>query len=335
MIERSLIIAEAGVNHDGDLKKALELVNQAKIAGADCVKFQSFKADDLVTTTAPLASYQRRESPSDRSQHQMLRRLELSKDDHVKLKAYCEDQGIEFLSTPFDTQMLSLLLEVGVNRIKISSGDLNNYELLEAAATSGKNLILSTGMANAQEVKETALFLRSRDVKPNLVTFLQCTTQYPTPFRSANLRAMETLKALTGSPVGFSDHTLGIHVSIAAVALGATVIEKHLTLDKDAMGPDHSASLNPEEFASLVRGIREIEESLGSGVKEVQPDEFENVKVARKSLVARTPISMGDVFSRSNLTAKRPGGGIPPSAYFEILGMTAKKEYDKDELIEL
>lgn len=335
MIERSLIIAEAGVNHDGDVKKALELVDQAKIAGADCVKFQSFNADDLVTTTAPLASYQKRESPGDRNQHEMLRRLELSMDDHITIRAYCVDQGIEFLSTPFDPQMLSMLVEVGVNRIKISSGDLNNYELLEAAAMTGKKLIVSTGMANEQEVKETAQFLKSRGVKQNLVTFLQCTTQYPTPFRSANLRAMGTLKTLTGSPVGFSDHTLGIHVSIAAVALGATVIEKHLTLDKKATGPDHSASLNSEEFASLVRGIREIEESLGNGVKEVQPDELENVAVARKSLVARTPISKGDVFSRLNLTAKRPGGGIPPSIYFDILGMTAKRDFNKDELIEL
>ena len=335
MNERSLIIAEAGVNHDGDIRKAFELVRQAKIAGADCVKFQSFKASNLVTSAAPLANYQRRESPGDRSQHEMLSRLELSIDDHFKLKAYCEDEGIEFLSTPFDTRMLSLLVQVGVSRIKISSGDFNNYELLDAAAASGKKLILSTGMASKNEVTATASFLESRSVKPDLVTFLQCTTQYPTPFRSANVRAMKTLKLLTGSPVGFSDHTLGTSASFAAAALGAAVIEKHLTLDKEATGPDHAASLDPDEFTSLVRGIREIEDSLGDGVKEVQPDELENVQVARKSLVAKAPILKGEIFSRSNLTAKRPGGGIPPSAFFEVLGERAKKDFKEDDLIEI
>lgn len=335
MKSRVFIIAEAGVNHDGDLSKAKQLVERAKLAGADCVKFQSFRATRLSTTFAPLAAYQKEKSPQDQSQHSMLKRLELSIEMHRELKTHADELGIEFLSTPFDKEMVSFLVSLGVKRLKVSSGDFDNFELLHEVAITGLPLILSTGMATTSEVLRTAAFLRDLGVSPSNVTFLQCTTQYPTPIGSANLRAMGTLVRLTGSPAGFSDHTLGINAAIAAVALGAEILEKHLTLDKQSSGPDHAASLNPEEFAEMVSQVREIEEALGDGLKEPQAAERENAVVARKSLVAKTPIKEGEPFTRENLTAKRPAGGIPPSQYFDLLGTRAPKDFGIDEFIEV
>lgn len=334
MKPKVFLIAEAGVNHDGDLAKAKALIEVAKNAGADCVKFQSFRANQLSTTRAPLAKYQKKQSPSDQSQFEMLKRLELSEDMHVDLKKHADLLEIEFLSTPFDPQMVPFLHDLGVKRIKISSGDLDNFELLDAVADTDLPLIVSTGMATAPEVLNTANFLNSRGVVKEKITFLQCTTQYPAPAASANLRAMATLAQITGTQVGYSDHTLGIHVAIAAAALGATIIEKHVTLDTSSPGPDHSSSLNPQDFAAMVHSIREVEESMGDGVKRPQEAEIENIAIARKSLVAIRRISEGEVFSRLNVSAKRPSGGLPPSEFFNVIGRRAKRTFEVDEFIE-
>lgn len=351
------VIAEAGVNHNGDLDMAYRLVDSAKEAGADIVKFQTFKADRLATKSAPKAAYQTETTDKAESQYDMLKRLELSFEHHMALKDHCKTVGIEFLSTPFDRESVDLLVkELDLGLLKMPSGEITNAPLLLKAAQSGCDLILSTGMSSLEEVKQALQvvafgLLNPNDVPTleamqqafaseegqaalkNKVSVLHCTTQYPAPFADVNLRAMATLRNEFGLKTGYSDHTAGISVPVAAVALGAEVIEKHFTLDKSLPGPDHKASLNPEELIAMVKAIREIELSLGSPDKGVTESEVENRKIARKSLVAVCDIKAGDVFTADNLAIKRPGTGVSPMRYWELLNTSAKKDFKEGEVI--
>jgi|SRR5688572_11631896 N-acetylneuraminate synthase len=352
-----VVVAEAGVNHNGSLKLALELVDAAATAGANAVKFQTFRADALASAAAPKAAYQERTTDGGESQRDMLRKLELDAPAHRDLVARCRQRGIAFLSTPFDLESLALLAgELDVPAIKIGSGDLTNGPLLHAAARTGKPLILSTGMATLDEI-EGALGLvawtvleqrepagaealraayasaAGRRAAAERVTLLQCTTDYPAAAADLNLRAMQTLKERFGTRVGFSDHSTGISAAIAAAALGATVIEKHLTLDRGMAGPDHAASLEPENFAAMVAGVREAEEALGTGDKRPVAAELANTVAARKSLVAACAVRKGERFSAQSLAVMRPGGGISPMRYWEWLGKAATRDYAAGELI--
>jgi N-acetylneuraminate synthase len=353
--ESVLVIAEAGVNHNGSLDLAIQLVDAATDAGADIVKFQTFRADALATVRAPKAEYQYRTTVSGETQHAMLQRLELSEEAHERLIEHCAKIGIEFMSTPFDLRSVSLLLRLGVRRMKIGSGDLTNAPLLLSVAQSNVPVILSTGMADLQDVESSlgvlafgmlggenpsrTAFARAwasaegRDVVRSRVTLLHCTTEYPAPIGEVNLRAMSTMRDAFGIEVGYSDHTDGIAVAIAAVALGATVIEKHLTLDRRLPGPDHAASLEPTQFAALVGGVRDARRALGSPEKSVTPSEARNVVVARKSLVALRPIVEGELFTPENLGAKRPGDGVSPIEYWEWLGRPSPRTFAPNELI--
>jgi N-acetylneuraminate synthase len=356
---RTFVIAEAGVNHNGSLELAEKLVDVAAAAGADAVKFQTFQAARLVSRHAKKASYQERTTGENESQLAMIQKLELPEADHHTLKARAVARKIAFLSTPFDEESIELLARVGVDRLKISSGDLTNGPLLERIASVGLPVVLSTGMGDlgeveaaldclaagflahagqgiAQEASRRRLAHRpdARALLEKKVTILHCTTEYPAPPSQVNLRAMLTLRDAFGLPVGYSDHTEGIAVSLAAVALGATLIEKHFTLDRSLPGPDHEASLAPEELVALVAGIRTIEQSLGDGRKHPMPAEIPNIAVARRSIVAKVPIAAGEHFSRENLTMKRPGTGISPMRLGEILGKPASRAYEEDELID-
>lgn len=334
-MSRTLIIAEAGVNHDGDMVQAKKLIDVAVEAGADVVKFQTFKADRLVSAQAPKAQYQLETTDRAETQHEMLRRLELKTDDHHLLAAHCRDQGIEFLSTGFDRLSVDFLVEMGVKRIKIPSGEIANLPYLRHVAKSSLPIILSTGMACIGEVEDAVEVLEAVGMPSDQLTLLHCNTQYPTPFSDVNLRAMATLqRSFPEAKVGYSDHTTGIEVSIAAVAMGATVIEKHFTLSRDGDGPDHKASLEPNELADLVRAVRHVEESLGDGRKRASASERENIGIARKSIVAASDIKTGDLFSEENLAAKRPGTGISPMRWDELIGRTANRDFQKDDLIE-
>lgn len=358
MSESVYIIAEAGVNHNGSIDMACELVRAAARAGADAVKFQTFKADRLVTRSAAKAQYQSAVTDAAESQHEMIRKLELSAEQHAALIALCRKEGIEFLSTPFDLESLALLdTTFGLARIKLSSGDLTNAPLLLAAARSGKPVILSTGMSTLGEIEAAlgvlafgyagsgatpgvAVFERAYVAPAGQaalrakVTLLHCTTEYPAPFAEVNLRAMQTLATAFGLRAGYSDHTTGIAIPVAAVALGACVIEKHFTLDRTLPGPDHQASLEPGELTQMVRSIREVESALGSGVKQLAPSEAKNRAVARKSLVAAKAIRAGEVFTADNLAVKRPGDGIAPLHYWDYLGKKAGRDYAADEGID-
>ncbi|MDT8903838.1 N-acetylneuraminate synthase [Anaeroselena agilis] len=351
------IIAEAGVNHNGSVELAKKLIDAAVQAGVDAVKFQTFSADSLVSGDAPKAEYQRVASGLQESQYKMLKKLEMDEAMHNTLMHYSTYSGIEFLSTPFDENSLDLLSNrLGLNRIKIPSGEITNAPFLLKIARTGKQVILSTGMSTLGEV-ETALgvlafgYLGGKS-KPSphafarafastgghrklqqKVTLLHCTTEYPAPFEDVNLQAMDTLRKAFGLPVGYSDHTDGIAVAIAAVARGAVLVEKHLTLDKRLPGPDHKASLEPDELTVLVRSIRQVEQALGTGLKVPATTEIKNRLVARKSLVATQDIGRGEPFSESNLSVKRPGDGLPPLRYWDMLGRKATKNYCKDERI--
>jgi N-acetylneuraminate synthase len=355
--DRVFIIAEAGVNHNGSLDRAFELVDAAADAGADAVKFQTFKADSLVSRAAPKAKYQVAATGTDESQHEMIRRLELDEAAHAALIAHCRKRRIEFLSTPFDPESLELLAgKFGIARIKLSSGDITNAPLLLLAARSGSPVILSTGMSTLEEVAAAlgvlAFGYREADAQPSLAAFercfataegraaledkvvlLHCTTEYPAPMADVNLRAMGTLREAFGLPVGYSDHTPGIAIPTAAVALGAVVIEKHFTLDRSLPGPDHKASLEPDELKNMVQAIREVEAALGSPIKQPAPSELGNRAVARKSLVAARDIVMGEVFTSENLAVKRPGDGVSPVRYWEWLGKMADRNYRRDEKV--
>lgn len=354
----TFIIAEAGVNHNGDIQLAKQLIDIAADTGADAVKFQTFKADKVVSRNARKAEYQTQTTDSNESQLEMIRKLELSLSDYEALIAYTQKREITFLSTPFDVPSLHLLTrDFGLERIKIPSGEITNAPFLLEIARSAQKVILSTGMSTLAEV-EAALgvlafgFTASKEAIPqhgdfekafasdsgqkelhNRVTILHCTTEYPAPFAEVNLRAMNTLALAFGLPVGYSDHTPGIHVSLAAVALGATVIEKHFTSDRNLPGPDHQASLEPEELRQLVKQIRDIEQSLGDGIKRPTNSEWKNREVARRSLCVAENIQVGQVFTTKNLDCKRPGNGLSPFLYWQTLGQVATKNLSMDEVL--
>ncbi len=331
----TLIIAEAGVNHNGDPDLAKRLIDAAAHAGTDLVKFQTFSADRLVTASAAKADYQTRTTDAAESQHAMIRRLELSRPVHETLIAHCRERGIGFFSTAFDIQSLELLAELGLERVKIPSGEITNLPYLRHVGGFGKPLILSTGMATLGEIEAAIAVLETAGAPRERITVLHCNTEYPTPMQDVNLRAMLAIRDAFGVAVGYSDHTAGIEVPIAAVALGATVIEKHLTLDRNLPGPDHKASLEPGEFAAMVRAIRNIELALGDGIKRPSPSEAKNKPIARKSIVAAIPIRAGETFTVDNLAVKRPGTGLSPMRWDELVGLRATRNFDKDELIEV
>ena len=326
------IIAEAGVNHNGSFETACRLIDAAKTAGADCIKFQTFKADKLVSHMAKKADYQQANT-GDGSQAEMLRRLELSYDDFTRLKEYCDQHGICFLSTPFDFESIVFLNNMDMPFWKIPSGEVNNLPYLISLAKTGKPVVMSTGMCEMKEIEDAIKILKDNGTKD--IKLLQCNTEYPTPYEDVNLNAMETMRNHFKVEVGYSDHTKGIEIAIAAVALGATIIEKHFTLDHNMEGPDHKASLEPNEFADMVTSIRHIEKAMGNGIKTPSISEKKNIAIARKSIVAKRDIKYGEVFTDENITVKRPGTGISPMRWFEILGEKATHNYEKDEMIEL
>lgn len=330
-----LIIAEAGVNHNGDLGLAKKLIDAAAAAGADLVKFQTFNADRLVTTAAEKADYQKKTNGSHESQHSMLRRLELSVEAHRALIEHCKNKGVGFLSTGFDIESVDLLVSLGQDHFKIPSGEITNLPYLRHIGRLGKKVILSTGMATLGEIEAAIAVLEQAGTLRANLTVLHSTTEYPTPMNEVNLRAMQSIHTAFGITVGYSDHTPGIEVAIAAVALGAAVIEKHFTIDRNLPGPDHKASLEPEELKAMVAAIRNIELALGDGVKRLTTSEARNKPVARKSLVTSRAIKVGDRFTAENITAKRPGTGISPMRWDEVMGRKAPRDFAADELIDL
>ena len=332
---KTLIIAEAGVNHNGDLGVAKELIKKAADAGADLIKFQSFSTEENITKKAPKAQYQIVNTGEDESQFEMVKKLELTVQDHFALLEECRNYGIGFFSTGFDKQSLDLLNQLGLDRFKIPSGEITNLPYLRHVGGFGKPIILSTGMANLGEIEAAVDVLEGAGVPRAKITVLHCNTEYPTPMGDVNLRAMRNIGSALGVAFGYSDHTIGIEVPIAAVALGATVIEKHLTLDKNLPGPDHRASIEPDELAVMVSAIRNIELAMGDGIKRPSLSEVGNKVIARKSLVARKPINAGDLFTPDNIAVKRPGHGISPMRWDDLIGQAAKRDYEPDELIEL
>ncbi|WP_430883968.1 N-acetylneuraminate synthase [Fusibacter sp. JL216-2] len=330
---KTMIIAEAGVNHNGDIDLAKALIDIAADAGVDYVKFQTFKAESLLTSYAQKAPYQLGESGDDESQFDMLKRLELSADLHRVLIEYCNKKGVKFMSSPFDIQSLQLLVDLDVDFIKIPSGEIVNYPLLREIGLTKKPVVMSTGMSTLEDVELAIEVLRKHGTRE--LTVLHCNTEYPTPYKDVNLKAMNTINEVFGVPVGYSDHTLGIEVSVAAVARGASVIEKHFTIDKSLPGPDHKASLDPDELRALVSAIRNIEQSIGDGIKKPSLSETKNMIAARKSIVAKCNIMQGDVFSEENLTVKRPGSGLSPMMWNDVIGKVAKENINKDEMIKL
>lgn len=335
MIKRTLIIAEAGVNHNGDLVLAKRLIDAAADAGADLVKFQTFNANRLATLSARKADYQTQTTDSEESQHEMLHRLELSTEMHNELIAHCAARNIGFFSTGFDIESVDLLVSLGQDHFKIPSGEITNLPYLRHIGKFGKAVILSSGMASMGEIEAAIDVLEQEGTPRASMTVLHCTTEYPTHMTEVNLRAMQSIHTAFGVAVGYSDHTSGIEVAIAAVALGASVVEKHFTLDRNLPGPDHKASLEPEELRAMVVAIRNIEVALGDGIKRLTPSEASNKPIARKSLVASQAIRSGEVFSAENITAKRPGTGISPMRWDEIIGRAAPREFAADELIDL
>ncbi len=330
---RITIIAEAGVNHNGDPAAARAMVAAAAEAGADMVKFQVFTAETLVTATAPKAAYQEQRTPTDRSQRDMLRRLELPPAAVRALAEDCRRAGIGFLATPFDEASLALLLDLGVTAIKVGSGEITNLPFLRRIGGAGKEVLLSTGMATLGEIEAALAVLETSGLPRERITVLHCCTEYPAPFEAVNLRAMTTIRHALHVRVGYSDHTPGIAVALAAAARGATVIEKHFTLDKDQPGPDHAASLDPDELAALVRGVRQIETALGDGIKRPHPAELPNRTVVRRSIVAARPIRRGEPFTDKNLTTKRPATGLSPMLWDTVLGCRAVRDFAPDEPI--
>ena len=332
---RTLVIAEAGVNHNGDLALAKNLVDIAVDAGADIVKFQSFKAELQATKIASKAAYQLETTDVEESQYEMLQKLELTVEMHEHLYQYCGEKGVGFLSTAFDVDSADLLRNLGVTMFKIPSGEITNVPLLKHIGSFCGSIILSTGMANLGEIEFALEVLEAGGMQRDRITILHCNTAYPTPYEDVDLRAMETISKAFGISVGYSDHSLGIEVPIAAVALGASVIEKHFTSSRRLPGPDHKASLEPQELRSMITAIRNVEASLGSSIKRVSASEYPNITLVRKSIVASSQIKKGDLFSPSNLTVKRPESGIPASQWENVLGRTALKDYQVDDPIEL
>jgi len=336
MRKHVLIIAEAGVNHNGSIKMAKQLIDVATEAGADIVKFQTFKAGKLVSKAARQAEYQKANlKNSDDSQYNMLKRLELDEAMHIELIDYCQQKGITFLSTGFDEESVDLLDRLGVPFYKIPSGEITNKPYLQHIARKLKPVVISTGMADLNEIKEALDVLTGEGLDLSMITVLHCNTEYPTPMEDVNLKAMLTIKETFKVKVGYSDHTKGIEVAIAAVAMGAEVIEKHFTLDRNLPGPDHKASLEPDELKAMVSAIRNIELALGDGVKKASKSEIKNITIVRKSIVAIKEIKKGEIFSTQNIAAKRPGNGISPMRWDEIIGEKAIKEFKPDDLIEI
>ncbi|MDC1004980.1 N-acetylneuraminate synthase [Opitutales bacterium] len=333
--QKTLVISEAGVNHNGSLETAKELVHAAAKAGADVVKFQTFKAESLVTQSASKADYQLLSTESSESQFHMIKNLELNPDDHMQLIAECEAFKICFASTGFDKASVDFLIELGIDFLKIPSGEITNLPYLRHVGSKNIPIILSTGMATLEEVRQALDILTSSGLKKSEITVLHCNTEYPTPFEDVNLRAMISIKETLGVEVGYSDHTLGLEVPIAAVAMGATVIEKHFTLDRSMDGPDHAASLEPNELKEMVASIRNIEKALGSGIKKPSKSELKNLPVVRKSIVASRRIEAGEVFTEDNLTVKRPGSTISPMKWDELIGQKASRDYQPDDFISL
>ncbi len=332
----TLIIAEAGVNHNGDLESALRLVSAAAAAGADCIKFQTFVTDHNISKNAPKAEYQERATGNEENQYEMVRKLELSVSDHQRIVRECQRCGISFFSTAFDPLSLDLLVELGVGMVKVPSGEITNLPLLRHMASKRLPIILSTGMADMQEIASALAVFLQAGLARDQITILHCNTEYPTPMRDVNLKAMLSIADEFQVAIGYSDHTMGIEVPIAAVALGAKVIEKHLTLDRNLPGPDHAASLEPQEFAAMVSAIRNIETALsGDGVKRPSPSEAKNIGIARKSIVAACDIAKGELFTAENLTTKRPGTGISPMRWDEVIGRPAPKAFRADDLAEI
>jgi len=336
-MKHTIIIAEAGVNHNGSIELAKQLVDKAVEAGVDYIKFQTFKASKLVTKAAKQAEYQQKNIGKEGdSQYQMLKKLELSPEDHEVLIAYCKDKGIRFFSTAFDFDSIEYLHSLNLGLWKIPSGEVTNYPFLKRIAAFNEPTILSTGMCDMVDVRAAVDALYKNGLSKENLILLHCNTEYPTPFEDVNLKAMDVLRKEFGVEVGYSDHTKGIEVPIAAVALGATVIEKHFTLDLNMEGPDHKASLEPDELKAMVSAIRNIEMAVGGdGTKHVSESEKKNIAIARKSIVAACDIKAGEVFTEQNLTVKRPGNGISPMRWEEVLGQTAKRDFNEDELIEL
>ncbi len=332
-MSKTLIIAEAGVNHNGDIKLAHKLIDAAFNAGADIVKFQTFLPSALSTDYAPLAEYQKSNIGNKISQLEMLNKLKLSESDHYELIQHCNEKDIEFLSTPFDLPSLSLLKKFSLKRNKIPSGEITNLPLIRKIAEINKPIILSTGMATLGEVEIALEEINKYGTNKDLITILHCSTEYPASIETVNLKAMNTIKSAFGVNVGYSDHTEGIDIAVAAVALGAVIIEKHLTIDRNLPGPDHKASIEPEKFAEMVKNIRRVEIALGSKIKKPSNQELENRKVARKSIVAKKVINIGDVFNSENLCVKRPGTGISPLLWDELIGTISRHNFKENDFI--
>ena len=335
MKKKVLVIAEAGVNHNGSLDMAVDLIKEASKAGADIVKFQTFFADDGITQKSIKAKYQIDNENNSLDQYSMLKKLELSPDEHIFLIKKCNENNIEFLSTPFDIKSISLLSKLGLERFKVPSSEVDNTFFLRNIGLLGKEVILSTGMATLGEVEYALDTICDAGTPLNNITVLHCTTQYPTAFPEVNLRAMNTIANSFNVNVGYSDHTLGIEVPIAAVALGAKIIEKHITLDRQLEGPDHKASIEPEEFSRMVKSIRNIEDSLGSNFKKPTQKEIEMRLIMRKSLVASQFINKGELFTQKNVTTKRPGNGLPANFLDFVIGRKSSKDYQINDLIDL
>jgi len=328
------IIAEAGVNHNGDLNLALKMVEAASLTGVNAIKFQTFKAENLVTRTASKASYQKETTGMSETQFEMLKKLELDLDAHKLLMVCCQEHHIDFISTPFDLTTIDLLAGIGLKTWKIPSGEIINLPYLKKIGSLNQKIILSTGMADLGEIEAALDILENAGTPRNKITILHCNTEYPTPMEDVNLRAMLTIKhSFPGVQIGYSDHTQGIEVPIAAVAMGATIIEKHFTLDKTLPGPDHKASLEPDELITMAKSIRNIETALGNGIKKPSSSEFKNISIVRKSLVAACHIKKGELFTEGNLAVKRPGTGINPMRWDEVIETAAQKDYKTDELI--
>ena len=332
-MNRTFIIAEAGVNHNGKIENAIKLIDAAAEAGADAVKFQTFKAQNIVCRNAKKAEYQKQTTDADENQYMMLKKLELTEQMHEQLLQHCRENGILFLSTPFDLDSIDYLDRLGISIMKVPSGEITNYPYLKKIAETGKKVIMSTGMCTVEEVEAAVNVLKKYGSKD--ISLLHCNTEYPTPFCDVNLSAMTTLKNQFDLEVGYSDHTFGIEIPVAAVAMGATIIEKHFTLDKNMEGPDHKASLEPEELKQMVNAIRNVESALGNGMKTPSASEKKNIEIARKSIVAKKNIAAGEAFTEENLTAKRPGNGISPMKWNEIIGTKAKRDFAIDEMIEV
>ena len=331
--QSTIIIAEAGVNHNGSIELAKKLIDVAAEGGVDFVKFQTFKAETLVTQTADKAEYQKEITDTDETQFEMIKKLELDRNAHETLIEYCKQKDIQFLSTAFDHGSIELLAKLDIPFYKIPSGEITNLPYLRHIGRMGKPIIMSTGMSSLEEVRDALNVLIESGAEKEQITILHCNTEYPTPMKDVNLKAMLNIKDELGVNIGYSDHTLGIEVSIAAVAMGATVIEKHFTLDRNMPGPDHAVSLEPEELKAMVTAIRNIEKAMGGGEKKPSSSETKNISVARKSIVAKMSIKKGELFTEENLTVKRPGTGISPMDWENVVGSLANRSYEMDDLI--